>query len=134
MSRRDNLVAVGSEPDSASATEQAQTAGTEHEELVIEEAWEEDAARRGFAWVVPTLAVLAVLGWSGFFGWAHQREIMDGGTPQEWSAWIVSWSVPVLLVVALWILAMRNSRREASRFAEAASALSHESSRLEQRL
>ena len=134
MSRRDNLVAVGSEPDSAPTTEPAHSAAADQEELVAEEMWEEEPAPRRFGWVVPTLAVLTILGWTGFFGWAHQNEILDGGTPREWSEWIVSWSVPVLLVVALWLLVMRNSRREASRFADAAAALSHESARLEQRL
>ena len=134
MSRRENLVAVGSEPGSAATAEPVETAEPAQEELVVEEAWEDEPAPRRFGWIVPTLAILAVLGWTGFFGWAHQRAILAGGTPQEWSGWIVSWSVPVLLVVALWLLAMRNSRREASRFADAAASLSHESARLEQRL
>lgn len=133
MSRRDNLVAVGSEPDSAAAAEPAEGAVPAQDEVVVEEVWDEPAPRR-FGWIVPTLAILAVLGWTAFFGWAHQREILAGGAPQEWSGWIVSWAVPVLLVVSLWLLAMRNSRREASRFADAAAALSHESTRLEQRL
>lgn len=134
MSRRENLVAVGSEPDGAQIAEPAEAADTAPDELLVEEVWEDDAPPRSFGWIVPTLGVLAVLGWTGFFGWAHQREILAGGTPQEWSEWIVSWAVPVLLVVSLWLLAMRNSRREASRFADAAAALSHESARLEQRL
>src|SRR5690606_22820663 len=54
--------------------------------------------------------------------------------PAEWSALIVDWSVPVLLIVALWLLAMRNSRREAARFTDAAHALSRESALLERRL
>src|SRR5688500_14183870 len=120
MSRRDNLVAVGSDPDSAATAEPSSTAAPEHEELRVEEMWEDEPAPRRFGWIVPTLAILAVLGWTGFFGWAHQREMLGGGTPQEWSDWIVAWSAPVLLVVALWLLAMRNSRREASRFADAA--------------
>ena len=134
MSRREKLVAVGSEPDAAQIAEPAQAAEPPQEELVVEEVWEEEPAPRRFGWIVPALAILAALGWTGFFGWAHQREILAGGTPQDWSGWIVSWAVPVLLIVSLWLLAMRNSRREASRFAEAASALSHESARLEQRL
>jgi hypothetical protein len=134
MSRRENLVAVGSQPDGAQIAEPAEAAGPAPDELLVEEVWEEEPAPRRFDWIVPTLAVLAVLGWTGFFGWAHQREILAGATPQQWIDWIVAWSVPVLLVVALWLLAMRNSRREASRFADAASALSNESARLEQRL
>ena len=40
----------------------------------------------------------------------------------------------MLLVVALWLLAMRNSRREAARFGEAAQTLAQESALLERRL
>jgi hypothetical protein len=136
MSRREKLVAVGSDPEAAQAPA-AEPAAAE-ETLVldepVEEAWEEEPGPRRIDWIVPTLAVLAVLGWTGFFGWAHQREILAGGTPEQWSGWIVAWAVPVLLVVALWLLAMRHSRREAARFTDIAQALSAESARLEQRL
>jgi chromosome segregation ATPase len=136
MSRRENLVAVGSDPEAAQAP--AAEPATGEETLVldepVDETWEEEPAPRSFGWIVPTLAVLAILSWTGFFGWAHQREIFAGGTPEQWSGWIVAWAVPVLLVVSLWLLAMRHSRREASRFADVAQALSQESMRLEQRL
>src|SRR5690606_790383 len=123
MSRREKLVAVGSEPDGAQVAEPAEAAESAQDELLVEEVWEEEPAPRRSGRVVTTLAILAILGGTGCCGWAHQREILAGGTPQEWSGWIVSWAVPVLLVVSLWLLAMRNSRRGASRFAEAASAL-----------
>ena len=101
------------------------------------EVWEDDVAAGPvdrFAWVVPTLAVLAALGWTAFFGWVHQDAILTGASPAQWAEWIIDWAPPVLLIVALWLLAMRNSRREAARFAMAAQALSQESSLLEQRL
>jgi chromosome segregation ATPase len=137
MSRRDNLVAVGSDPEHAESTAAEPVVSEEAvvEEQPVEQAWEdEEPARPRFGWAVPALAVLAILGWTGFFGWAHQAEILAGGTPEQWSGWIVAWSVPVLLVVSLWLLAMRHSRREAARFADVARALSHESTRLEERL
>ncbi len=101
------------------------------------EAEEDDDAEPGlgrYGWVVPTLAILAVIGWTGFFGWVHQRELLAGTTPAQWAEWIVDWAVPVLLVVGLWLLAMRNSRREAARFTVAAHLLSRESQLLERRL
>jgi hypothetical protein len=110
------------------------------DEYAAEPAWEDvdyedETPRIGrFGWIVPTLAVLAVLGWTGFFGWVHQTEILGGASPAQWQQWIVDWSVPVVLVVGLWLLAMRNSRRESARFAASAQALSSESQRLEQRL
>lgn len=137
MTRREKLVAVGSDteqPGDAAAEPATTGEALVLEEPVEEELWEDEASPRRRGWIVPALAVLAVLGWTGFFGWAHQGQILRGGTPDQWSGWIVAWSVPVLLVVALWLLALRHSRREASRFADVARALSKESARLEQRL
>ncbi len=137
MNRRKTLVALdnpegGDVPvltvDEAPSPEQAEQAFTED--------WAEDdtIAHRSFSWLLPTLALLAIAGWSGFFGWANQRAMMAGATPQQWIGWIGDWSLPVLLVVALWLLAMRSSTREAARFGDAAQALSAESTALEQRL
>ncbi|WP_162789433.1 ATPase [Altererythrobacter sp. ZODW24] len=138
MTDRNRLVAIG--PDHEPEEDLLELATEEGEELVLEDDWEEEwaeeeaAAPRSFTWVFPTLASLAVIGWTGFYGWVHWAAISTGGTPQLWSEWIVQWSVPVLLIVATWLLVMRNSRREASRFADSALALSLESERLEGRL
>ena len=135
-------MAIGPESQSDPA-EQAQTdalPATEptypEEPAPQAEEWDEDPTPSAgrFGWVLPTLAVLAVIGWTGFFGWIHQREMLAGASPALWAEWIVDWAVPVLLVVALWLLAMRNSRREAARFSAAAQALSTESALLERRL
>ncbi|MBU0670005.1 MAG: hypothetical protein KKG32_08085, partial [Alphaproteobacteria bacterium] len=100
-----------------------------------EQEWLEDApARRSLSWIIPAAAGLLILGWSGFFGWANRNDILAGGTPQQWIGWITAWAVPVLLVVGIWLLAMRNSAREAHRFGDAARVLSLESERLEERL
>ena len=105
----------------------------EHEQAAPE--WpEEDVSPRHAGWVVPGLAILAIVAWTGFYGWAYRQEILAGGTPQQWTGWIVAWAVPALLVVAIWLLAMRTSRREARRFGEIADMLSSESLRLENRL
>jgi len=136
MSRRENLVAVGTDAQAAQAPEAEAVSG--EDALVLEEsgeeAWEEERASRRLGWVVPALALLAVFAWTAFFCWANQRAMLAGGTPQQWSNWIVAWSVPVLLVVSLWLLAMRHSRREAMRFGDVARTLSQESALLEQRL
>ncbi len=136
MTRRENLVAVGSDPERATgaAAEPAAAEETLVLDEPVEEAWEDEPVARNWGWVAPTLAVLAILGWTGFFGWAHQREILAGGAPEQWSGWIVAWTVPVLLIVSLWLLALRHSRREATRFTDVARSLSQESARLEQRL
>jgi hypothetical protein len=125
---------------------EGEAADAPREDLVLEEEYaaappwedvqyEDDTPRAArFGWALPTLAVLAVLGWTGFFGWVNQAAMLGGATPAQWSQWVVDWSVPVILVIGLWLLAMRNSRRESARFAASAQALSAESQRLEQRL
>ena len=107
------------------------------DEEASESSWEDDLPApfsRDKGWILPALAFVAVLGWSGFFGWAHQQAMLAGASPAQWGNWITSWAVPVLLVATLWLLAMRNSRREAGRFVDSARALAEESARLEQRL
>src|SRR5687767_12836458 len=105
MADRKNLVAIGPEarpgdadkaPDSADMAIEVETPS---EEYLGEEEWVDDepVRRSGrFGWVVPTLAVLAVLGWTAFFGWVHQQAILAGASPVQWSEWIVDWAVPVL--------------------------------------
>lgn len=143
MSGRKNLVAVGSQADPETSgveaiTPQADDAvGTAVDtDADLAELWDEDATSttNDRAWLLPSLAIFAVAAWTVFFGWVHQRTMLAGGSPAQWAEWIIDWSIPVLLVVALWLLAMRNSTREASRFASAAQALSEESSLLERRL
>ena len=110
---------------------------SEPEETFVEEEdewFEEEAVPRSQAWIMPSLALLAIAGWTGFFAWAFGPEIVAGASPQQWASLIVDWSVPVLLVVAIWILVTRNSRREAVRYGKVARSLSEESALLERRL
>ena len=85
-------------------------------------------------WLAPALALLTIAGWSGFFLWAEYSHLASGVTPSYAAALIGAWAPPVLLVCVVWMLAMRTSRREAARFADAASLLAAESARLEARL
>lgn len=80
------------------------------------------------------LTALAIIAWTAAFGFANLAEIQSGGSLQLWTAWLSDWSVPVLLVAVVWLIAMRNSRREAVRFGQTAHMLSQESIRLEKRL
>lgn len=88
--------------------------------------------RRG--WLAPFFAIIVMLAWSGFFGWANRSQILSGASPSQWIDWIVSWSVPIVLVLAIWFLVMRNSRAEAARYTDAANALSYEAAQLETQL
>jgi len=110
MSNRKNLVAVGTDAENT-ATEATETAPPSEGEAARNEIvapltdWveeDEPSQRLGrFDWIVPALAVLAVLGWTGFFAWVHQQAIFGGASAAQWSEWVVAWSVPVLLVVVI---------------------------------
>ncbi len=141
MAKRSHISVVDGEntatdsPETELVLEQEAMEGPQDEEFVAEEEWLDEAPeqpRRN--WIVPSLGILAIAIWTGFYGWANRSELMGGGTPQEWVGWIIDWSVPTLLVVALWILATRNSTREAHRYGEVARTLSEESALLERRL
>ncbi len=107
---------------------------TSEEEVFVEEQWEEEQTRPRATWLVPAIAVLAGVGWTIFFGTVHLSQMLAGAAPAQWIEWIVMWSVPLVLLIGLYQIAMRNSRREADRFTDAARALAHESAELESRL
>lgn len=138
MTGGSHIRAVG--PDAAQDANKQPTEESVEEPLALEPAWEEGweseepVSGVRFGWVMPALAILAIAGWTGFYIWALRDTILSGGTPAEWVSWIATWSMPVLLVVGLWLLGMRTSRREAGRFAAAASLLSQEAAQLESRL
>src|SRR5690606_30122822 len=77
-----------------------------------------------YRWIIPALAVAAVASWTAFFLWAHRVAILADASPERWAGLIGLWAIPVLLVVVLWLLAMRNSHREAVRFGITARSLS----------
>lgn len=88
----------------------------------------------GSGWIAPALALLALVGWTAFFAYAQIAGSHAPATLPDWAAMVVQWSMPAALIVALWLLALRHSRAEAGRFADAAASLRNESIALEQRL
>lgn len=149
MTQTKNLVAIGgtqtqdpvNDAGELTADTTAQSDETLPQEAADEAVWDDDqewaedeAEPRNTAWIMPSLAVLTIIGWTGFFGWAHQSQMLSPASPAQWINWITDWATPIILVLAVWFLAMRNSRREAGRFSDAASALSAESTQLEVRL
>lgn len=141
MTRRRTLMPLGTadhdaqmDADPAFEAESAPVWQPEPQEQFWDESEPEQAVRARGEWIMPVLAVVTIIGWTAFFVWANWRALVPGTRPDQWIAWISTWSMPVLLVVGLWLLAMRHSRREANRFTRAARSLAHESAQLEARL
>jgi len=89
---------------------------------------------RSGAWTPVILALAVIAGWTAFYIWANQSAFTAGTAPSQWTQLIAGWTLPVLLVCVVWLIAMRSSSREARRFGDAAHHLSAESARLESRL
>jgi hypothetical protein len=137
MTRGTRIVAVDAgEAEAAPAVENNQTAAEAPAEAV--EPWyEEDpepVRRPWFALTAGFVSVAAILIWSGLIVYANWAEMSRDAGLGQWLGWVRDWSLPVLLVAVVWLLAMRSSRRETLRFAEAARSLSAESAALELRL
>lgn len=119
-------------------SEQGHDPASQDDALLLQEHWDEEWERghdsKAAGWIVPALALLAIAGWTGFFGWARSADIMAGASPVQWAEWIAQWAVPTLVVLGAWLLAQRSSTRAAREYAGAAHLLSTESERLEQRL
>lgn len=139
MSGGSHIRAVG--PEAAQAAQEQPATQVQDESLELSESWEEEVweedesyPRARWTWVLPTLAAMAIVGWTALYGWVFRDQLLAGGTPQQWMDRAVQWSIPVLLVVSVWLLAMRSSRREANRFADTAAMLRQEAGTLERRL
>lgn len=141
MSRRRHIHAIGAGAAEGEAGEAVETAAPA-EEYVSEEVappWDEGfeepvRTRRAWPIVLGIIAIVAVLAWTGFFGWTNRAAMLAGAPQAQWIAWITQWALPVLLVAVAWLIAMRSSAREAARFGDAARVLSQESALLETRL
>lgn len=81
-------------------------------------------------YIVPALLLTAFIGWSAFFGLTHWSEAQFAMNNDRIVTLIVTWSVPTLLIAVLWLLVMRNSSREATRFGRLANMLRTESDAL----
>ena len=127
----------------AAVETQALAESREPDELILEHVatdddwWEEPAprpVRRWGAQIAVLLAFATIVGWTALFVAANLEAMRSGGNLVQWTGWLRDWAVPVVLVAVVWLLTMRNSRREATRFGETARMLSDESLKLEERL
>jgi hypothetical protein len=92
------------------------------------------SARRWSSYAAPSLLIFAFLGWTGFFGWTYFAEAERGLGNERIVSLIGIWTVPTLLLAVIWLLVMRNSRAEATRFGDVAQLLRTESEALEARM
>ena len=137
MAKRSHITVVEGEQETITAEpaeDDASLASPEDEVWQTQDWIEDDDGSPRSNWIAPTLALIAIAAWTSFFLWAFGTSILSGVTPREAVDLVVSWMVPVLLVVALWLLILRRSTREAKRFANVARSLSHEAEALEQRV
>ena len=137
MNSGSRIVAIETgEPEGQSSIE-ALELETESPADETDDWWEEPAPHPARPWrliLAGTVTLAAIAGWTTMFVMSNLAAMQAGGTLPQWTAWLSDWSVPVLLVAVVWLIAMRNSRREATRFGETARMLSEESSKLETRL
>ena len=126
----------GSEEPQSEHHSQPVADGYGAEQLTSDEAWEEEEPpRRANAIVLlAAVALAAIAGWTAFFAWANWADVSAGVTPQQAIALVSAWSPPVLVLCVLWLVALRTSTREASRFNDAARQLRGEANHLERRL
>ncbi len=130
------IIAFGSgsqQPDDDEFLLSEELVPTEAEQVPLPQDEAEPPVAR-LPWLAPTLAFLAVLGWTAFFLWAKFAQIAALPDPSAGTALVSEWAMPVALIGVAWLLAMRNSRREAMRFGNTAALLADEAIRLEQRL
>ena len=136
MTRGSRIVAIGGETEQDGLAPAPSTLASEPEAAFLDD-WEEagsEPAARSWQWLAPVAAILVLLGWTAFFAWTQQALLLSGPGPAQWVELASTWSGPALLVAVGWLIAMRNSRREAARFGDTARLLADESERLEQRL
>jgi hypothetical protein len=86
------------------------------------------------SYILPSLLLAAFAGWTAFFGWTYLLEIQGGPENDRIVSLIAAWAAPTLLLAVIWLIAMRSSSREASRFGDVSVQLRTESEALAQRM
>lgn len=94
---------------------------------------EPEASATGDKVEIAILAILAVA-WTTFFLWVNRDIFATLVTANAGTEMLAQWCMPIILLGIFHLLYMRNSSREANRFADVSSSLRSESEQLESRL
>jgi hypothetical protein len=84
--------------------------------------------------LVPGILLMAFAAWTGYFGWTHQAENFAAIGADRITILIANWAIPTLLIAVAWLIFMRSSQAEATRFGDVATLLRNESIALELRM
>ncbi|MFA5968996.1 MAG: hypothetical protein WC816_07120 [Sphingomonas sp.] len=103
---------------------------TPQPEAVIEEG--EMPTRSAWRWIVPTIAILAIIAWTGGMIAMIGLQTFARLAPVELTQLIAGLCVPPVLIGIIWLLAMRTSTAEARRFGDVATRMRAEAAALEQ--
>lgn len=141
MAGENRIIAFGANQDDGAAGSQPTTTDAEGKiAAASQEEWQHALAevateepQGSSRWIAPALAAAAGLCWTAFFVWSQWSAM--GDLPVSAAPGIIAtWAIPLLLIGLIWLLVMRHSAREGSRFGDVARALSRESANLEVRL
>nr|WP_315477876.1 hypothetical protein [uncultured Sphingorhabdus sp.] len=120
---------------SAPAAGEVEVTSDESYDVDLEEYTEESRYRSGvLGYIAPVLLLVAFSTWTAFFALTYWPEVKIGLANDRIIALVTTWSVPTLLITVLWLLAIRNSSREAARFGKVAIRLRMESVALATRM
>jgi hypothetical protein len=100
-------------------------------EPYLEAAEDDEPRRSALGWLLPAVAIVAVLGWLGGMGWLLAPSFRVPVPPAELVQLIAALCVPPALVGILWLLSQRTSSAEARRFGDTARAMRDEAASLE---
>ena len=120
---------------SAPAAGEVEVTSDDSYDVDLEEYTEESTYSSGIlGYIAPVSLLVAFSTWTAFFALTYWPEIKVGLANDRIIALVTTWSLPTLLITVLWLLTMRNSSREATRFGKVASRLRMESDALAMRM
>ena len=136
MSDRTGPVAVDPEREPVANTDEWEAAdekGAEPEWIALEEASAPTRSRWSNALLVPALIAALALAWTAAFVLARAPWPRSPSFAHVTDA-VIAWSIPVTMLLIVWLIAIRTSRREIGRFSDRAAGLRTEAEALENKM